>query len=101
MSLALAGTLLLLLLLLSLLAIWHFELLVPLAAGTLIRIRGGSLRVVRGSLRAQVLADLTDMVRQAGVTRGFICINARRRIIFSRNLPASIHQHLRNVLANP
>jgi hypothetical protein len=99
MSRALAGTLLLLLL--SLLAIWHFELLVPLAAGTLIRIRGGSLRVVRGSLRAQVLADLTDMVRQAGVTRGFICINARRRIIFSRNLPASIHQHLRNVLANP
>ena len=89
------------LILTGLLAVWYFELLVPLGASVHIRVRGDSLRVVRGSVRAPVLADLTDMLRRAGVSRGFICINDRRRIVFSRNIPASIHQYLRNVLANP
>ena len=90
-----------LLLVLSLLAIWYFEWLVPLGASTLIRIRGDSLQVLRGSVRAPVRSDLSDILRRAGVTRGFICINHQRRIVFSRSIPDSIRQHLRNVLASP
>ena len=89
-----------LILVLGLLAVWYFELLVPLGAGTHIRIRGGALHVVRGIVRSHVQSALTDILRQAGVSNGFICINGQRRILFSRNIPLNIRQQLRNVLAN-
>ena len=89
-----------LLIVLSLLAIWYFELLVPLGTSTLIRIRGDSLLVARGSVRSHTQAALTDILRPAGVTHGFICFNERQRIVFSRNIPPAIRQHLRNVLAS-
>ncbi|MCX6873853.1 MAG: DUF3634 family protein [Verrucomicrobia bacterium] len=89
-----------LLILLCLLAIWYFEWVPPLGAVTFIRIRSGSLHLVRGTVRAPVLSDLTDILRPAGVTTGFICINGERRIVFSRSIPAAIHQPLRNVLAS-
>ena len=90
-----------LLILLCLLVIWYCELVVPLGASTHIVIRGDSLQVRRGIVRSHVQSALTDILRQAGVTRGFICVNDQRRIVFSRNIPPAIRQHLRNVLANP
>jgi len=89
-----------LLMLIGLLAIWYFELVVPLGATTHIRICGDSLRVLRGSVRSHVQTALTDILRSAGVTRGFICVTDKRRIVFSRNIPAEIRQQIRNLLAS-
>jgi hypothetical protein len=89
-----------LLVLSSLIAIWWLEILPPLGAALVIRIRAGRLVAVAGSVRTQTLADLAEVLRPVGLTRGFLAINDRRRIIFSRNIPAPLHQQLRNILAN-
>lgn len=89
-----------LLVLLCLLALWYLEVFPPLGASLVIRIRGGRLVAATGSVRTQTLADLSEILRPAGITRGFLAIDDNRRILFSRNIPAHLHQQLRNVLAN-
>jgi len=88
------------LLLLALLAGWYLEVMPPVRASLVIRIRGESLRVVRGGVRSHVVADLTAILLPAGITRGFIALNDNQRVIFSRHIPAELHQQLRNVLVN-
>ena len=88
------------LLLIALLAVWYLEVMPPVGASLVIRIRGASLRVVRGGVRSHVVTDLTDILRPARLTRGFIALNDNQRVIFSRNIPAELHQQLRNVLVN-
>lgn len=89
-----------LLLLCCLLAVWYLEVLPPMGASLVIRIRRGSVSAVRGSVRSHVIADLTDILRQERITRGFIALNDNQRIVFSRNIPAHLQQSLRNVLVN-
>ena len=69
-------------------------------AETVVRFRAGKLSMKRGTLRTQVRDDLAEVLSGAGVTNGFICINAEGRVSFSRTIPSELHQRLRNVLLN-
>lgn len=72
----------------------------PLNSTTLLRISGGKLIIRRGRLQADARNHVSDMLRDAGVCRGFVAITSRNRIVFSRSIPSSLHQRLRNVLIN-
>ena len=73
----------------------------PPTAGTLIYIRGDSLRISRGNLQPHVKENVCDILRDAKVTKGFIAITSGNRLMFSRRIPCQIHQRLRNVILNP
>ena len=72
----------------------------PPHATTLIRISGGQLYVTRGGLKAHAKQDVSEILRDAGVSHGFIAIARRNRVTFSRRIPTTVHQRLRNVLLN-
>jgi hypothetical protein len=80
-------------------SIW-LGVLPPLNATTLISIRRGQVRLRKGQLRVHAKEDVSDILREAGVSRGFIAITAQNRVVFSRRIPSTIHQRLRNVLLN-
>ncbi|MFN7138607.1 MAG: DUF3634 family protein [Limisphaerales bacterium] len=71
----------------------------PLNANLLIRIQNGTLEVERGTVRSHAREHLTQIVRDSGIQSGFIA-EAGGRIKFSRNIPPSLHQRIRNVLLN-
>ena len=71
----------------------------PPDANTILHIRHGSIIVSRGHVRAQACEDVTEVLR-GGVTKGFIAITGEKRVVFSRQIPAELHQQLRNVLLN-
>jgi len=71
------------------------------AAATLLTVRGGDIHIKRGKLKPQAMQFVTDILAEAGVTKGFIAINSGNRVTFSRHIPPTIHQRLRNVLLNP
>jgi len=72
----------------------------PPFSGTLIRISGGVVEVRKGAVRPNVRQDVGDVLRNAGISQGFIAITAERRLAFSRSIPAGVRQRLRNVLFN-
>jgi hypothetical protein len=72
----------------------------PPHATTLIRISGGQLQVSRGGLKAHAKLDVSEILHDAGVSHGFIAITRHNRVSFSRRIPATVHQGLRNVLLN-
>ncbi len=72
----------------------------PVNATTVVRIRGGRLLVQKGRVGGQAKELLTDVLREAGVSNGFMAILPDKRITFSRQIPAAIQQRLRNVLLN-
>lgn len=72
----------------------------PWNATTVIRIRAGKVVVKRGQLRGLVRDDVEEVVVGAGLTSGFIALTSEGRVHFSRNIPESIRQRLRNVLLN-
>ena len=72
----------------------------PPGPAILIRIRAGRAEVVRGRLRADVLASVSRILEEKAVQRGFIALTTRDRVRFSFRIPAGIHQRLRNVLLN-
>ena len=72
----------------------------PANAGTLIRIRGGLIQVQRGPLRSDARSYLQEILREAGVTEGWIAIMGETEVVFSRRIPGAIHQRIRNVLLN-
>lgn len=72
----------------------------PPNANTLIRIRNGELQVERGSLKPHARESVSRILKESGVTGGFIAITAEKRAVFSRNIPSRVHQRLRNVLLN-
>jgi hypothetical protein len=84
---------------LGFLAIW-LGFVPPLGASTLIRIRDGVLVVRRGRLQPYAREHIAAILRDAGVTRGFIAITREKRVAFSRRIPPIVHQNLRNVLLN-
>jgi hypothetical protein len=51
-------------------------------------------------MRSHAREHLTEILSDAQVSRGFIAITPANRIVFSRNIPAAVHQRLRNVLLN-
>jgi len=72
----------------------------PPHATTLIHIRSGGLHVSRGRLQAHAKEHVSEILREAGVSRGFIAITAPSRVAFSRRIPSTVRQRLRNVLLN-
>jgi hypothetical protein len=86
--------------LLTAILIWYFEVVPPLGATLLIRIRSGKPATARGSVPSRVLGDLAEILREAGVDRGYIAKNGDGRIVFSRSIPETVRQALRNVVVN-
>ena len=72
----------------------------PPNANTLVRIRDGDLQVERGNLKPHARESVSRILKESGVTRGFIAITTDRRAVFSRQIPTRVHQRLRNVLLN-
>jgi hypothetical protein len=72
----------------------------PLGTKSLLRIRNGAVFLSGEPLTRQTLMAVADLIHQAGVRSGFIAILPERRIKFSRQIPAQLHQQLRNVLLN-
>lgn len=71
----------------------------PLAR-TLIQVRGGTIRVERGELAPRAKDHLADVVREARVERGHIAISHGGKVSFSADIPATLHQRVRNILLN-
>jgi Protein of unknown function (DUF3634). len=72
----------------------------PPNASTLLHIRSGSVRATRGILRPYAREHVAEILSEANVTKGFIAITTGNRVVFSRGIPSTIHQRLRNVLLN-
>jgi len=72
----------------------------PLTAETLICFRNGAVVVTRGKLLPHAKSAIAEVLGEAGVINGFIAVVAGPRVRFSRNIPTTIHQRLRNILLN-
>jgi hypothetical protein len=72
----------------------------PPHASTLLRIRAGALHVARGRLQPHAREHVAEILLEVGISRGFVAVTPTNRVTFSRNIPAAIHQRLRNVLLN-
>jgi hypothetical protein len=84
---------------LAIAAIW-LGFVPPPHASTLIRVRDGAVRVRRGMVKSDVKAQMAEILTEAGVSRGFIAVTPDNRVAFSRRIPPTVHQRLRNVLLN-
>ncbi len=87
-------------LLLAALALFWSGRLPPPHAATLIRIQGDRLELRRGHLEVQAREHVAEILRDAGVSRGYVAITPGNRVIFSRQIPPGVHQRLRNILVN-
>lgn len=67
---------------------------------TVIRIRNGQIRVDGADLSPRAKEHVGDVIREAMIFSGFISLSARREVRFSRDVPESVHQRLRNILLN-
>ncbi len=77
-----------------------FDFFRRLFASTAIRIESGKAQCIKGSLRSQVLSDITDICQTKGVTSGEVWISSAGRITFSKAIPDSAHQRIRNIVAS-
>ena len=67
---------------------------------TTIRIRNGQIRVAGAELSPRAKEHVADVIREAMIFSGFISLSASREVRFSRDVPESVHQRLRNILLN-
>jgi hypothetical protein len=65
---------------------------------TYILIDDGVLRVRKGFVSARVVTTLADLLRNAGVSQGYITLSRDRRVSVSWHVPPALHQTIRNVL---
>ena len=72
----------------------------PPHAVIVLKIRNGAVQVTKGNLKGYARSNVVELLSTAGVSRGFIAITPAKRVSFSRQIPASLHQRLRNVLLN-
>jgi len=84
---------------LAFLAVW-LGFVPPPHASTLIWIREGVVDVRRGRVSPHAREHVADILREAGVSKGYIAITPENWVAFSRRIPSGIHQRLRNVLLN-
>ena len=73
----------------------------PPYASALIRVRNGAVDVSRGHVRSAARQFVADILRDGGVSNGYIAVMSGNSIAFSRTIPEGIRQRLRNVLLNP
>ena len=67
---------------------------------TIIRIRNCQISVQGADLSTRVKEHITDVIREAMIFSGFVSLSSRREVRFSRDIPQSVHQRLRNILLN-
>jgi hypothetical protein len=72
----------------------------PPHATTLLQIRNGQLRIRRGDLRPYAKGQVVEVLRETGVSRCFIAVIPGNRVRFSRSIPSTLHQRLRNIILN-
>ena len=84
---------------LAVLAVW-LRFIPPPHAVVLIRVRSGMVRIRRGKVKSHAKEQITDILQESHVKRGFIAVTCNDRVFFSRQIPSAAHQRLRNVLLN-
>ena len=72
----------------------------PFGTAVMLRIKNGGLQVETGSLRSMAKQHVEEILLESRVTRGFIAITSANRVVFSRRIPSTTHQRLRNILLN-
>jgi hypothetical protein len=75
----------------------HF--LSRLLSTTAISFKTGRCVAVRGKVPGAILVDLAECLEEAGIETGEIWLAGNGRVSFSKQIPAEIHQRLRNILA--
>jgi hypothetical protein len=65
---------------------------------TCILIDDGALRLRKGWVPNRVMTALADVLRDAGVSQGYITLSPDRRVAVSWHVPPALHQKIRNVL---
>jgi len=65
---------------------------------TYIAIDGGRLRLRRGWIPPEAINALADILRNAGITDGYITVTKDKRVVMSWHIPPALHQTIRNVL---
>jgi hypothetical protein len=72
----------------------------PPHATMIIRYRHGQVRLGRGQMRAFARDQVADVLRETTVSKCFIAVTPANRVSFSRSVPTSVHQRLRNIILN-
>ena len=65
---------------------------------TYIAIDNGRLRLRRGWIAPETINALADILRNAGITDGYITVTNDKRVVMSWHIPPALHQTIRNVL---
>src|SRR5262249_11104843 len=65
---------------------------------TYIVIDDGTLRLRRGWIAPETINALADILRNAGITEGYITVTNDKRVMMSWHIPPALHQPIRNVL---
>lgn len=76
--------------------LWFLKLTSPLV----LVIREGKVSLAKGRLPGAAIREIQDILAEAAVASGTIHADGTRRFHFSRQIPAELHQSLRNVLAS-
>ncbi len=67
---------------------------------TYILIEDGMLRLRKGWVSQRGMTALADLLRDAGVSQGYITLSPDRRVAISWHVPPALHQQIRNLLIN-
>src|SRR5262245_10351030 len=65
---------------------------------TYILIDGNRLRLRHGWIAPEAINALADILRNAGITEGYITVTKDKRVVMSWHIPPALHQTIRNVL---
>ena len=83
----------------AVIALW-LRLVPPPFAASLLKFDGDKIQARKGILRPYARDQLVELLRDKRIGRGFIAVLRNGRVVFSRSVPAEMHQRLRNVLLN-
>lgn len=67
---------------------------------TTILIRNGQIRIRGADLSPRARDHVVDVIREAHLPGGFITVSSDGRVGFSRSIPETLRQRLRNILLN-
>ncbi len=65
-----------------------------------IQIREGTAFCAKGKMMNRLLNDISYLAADFNIAQGEIWINQAGKVSFSRDLPESIHQRIRNVISS-
>jgi hypothetical protein len=71
-----------------------------LTADTVIEFSSGTARVTKGGMSSRALGAVAQVLVENGIQSGKIEIRKNGKFAFSRQIPETIHQRLRNIVMN-